>query len=117
VQGNEALESLVLTRLTQVGQIMVDMGNPLLATLELPVLETVGQGFGFQANAMTRLEFPKLASVGAMLQLRGNPALASVSLPALVTVGENIDIIDSAVLESVSLASQSPLPVAGIVGI
>lgn len=117
VSGNDALDSLVFPRLSTVEKSVVVVNNPVLATFELPMLETVGGGFGVQATAITSLESRALSSVGGDLTLQGNTALTSVSLPALTTVDGDIQMMNNPALLSVSLASESVLTVGGYVGI
>jgi len=77
--------------------------NPLLTTLNLPVLETVTRSFSIDENtSITTISLPALVSVDDRLQMFNNTSLTTVSLSS-ITNFESLIIAGSDSLSSASV--------------
>jgi hypothetical protein len=79
--------------------------DPELASIDLPVLASVGEGDLWFRNvgALRTLSLPALTTLGRSLSLERNPALTSVRLAALTALGGNLTAIGNPVLERLDL--------------
>ncbi len=82
------ITSFSAPQLTTIASNLVGRSCPLMTTVTLTVLSTIGVGMDFSTSAFTTLSLPALTSVGGDVLLN-NSSFTSVSFPALTAINPN----------------------------
>jgi hypothetical protein len=111
VVSNGLMQGLFLPRLERAGRIEID-GNVAITTISLPKLTAVGGAVRITDNASLELvDIPRLAAIDQELVLTGDPQLMLVEAAALRTAGSvQLDLPALPVDVAVQLRAAAALP-------
>ena len=94
--GHPVLNSFLAPELVSVEGSVLIGSNPILKTIDLTSLATVGVDLGFSGNQNSDHNFPALVSVGGAFGI-STSTITSVELPLLTTVGGSFGISDGGI--------------------
>ncbi|WP_298155681.1 hypothetical protein [Flavobacterium sp.] len=104
ISSNQQLASVNLNHLTTIFRDAIIDLNPMLTSLDLPLLNTISKLFAFYNNeSMVTLAFPSLTKIrsSGRMEFNGNQSLATVSFPQLL-IGTSLTFNANASLTSVN---------------
>ena len=106
IEGSPKLATLDLPMLDLVGNNLLLDGTDLVNLDGFSALEIVGNDLSLVANAdLATLDLPALQSVGASLSVDDNDALTDIVLTALMLVGDDLHVEGNALLSTFDLSA------------